>query len=66
MAAFADAVKAAQPKDVHQQIDLAFLRALGRSLRDDEKPLVQDVVEKHGFQGLCRILLNMNEFVFVN
>ncbi|MBM79524.1 MAG: hypothetical protein CMJ78_02885 [Planctomycetaceae bacterium] len=63
---FADAVKAAQPKDVHQQIDLAFLRALGRSLRDDEKPLVQDVVEKHGFQGLCRILLNMNEFVFVN
>lgn len=52
--------------DVDAQVQRAHLLALGRaaSAADHAKLLV--FAQKHGLPNLCRVLLNLNEFVFVD
>ena len=48
--------------------DLAnlFYRVTGREILDDELSLLVDYSMQHGASNACRVILNLNEFVFVD
>jgi len=49
-----------------EQITRAFRLALSRPPREDELADLVPFLEKRGLANLCRLLFNMNEFVFVD
>ena len=49
-----------------QQIERSFLLILGRAPLESELPDVRRFTQQHGLANLCRLLLNSNEFLFVN
>lgn len=49
-----------------QQIDRAFQLVTGRSPSSDQLSGLVDYAEEFGMENLCRLLLNLNEFVFVD
>ena len=49
-----------------QQIDLAFQLLLGRPVTREERHVTEPLVREHGLMHLCRVLLNTNEFVYVD
>lgn len=54
--------------DVDQQIERAYAVTLGRGPEPDERSACRAVVQEHGPTGLatvCRVLLNSNEFLFL-
>ncbi len=51
---------------IQQQISLAFALAYSRPPSRNETELLAAYAAKHGMANLCRLLLNSNEFVFVN
>jgi len=48
--------------------DLArlFYRVTGREILGDELSLLVDYSKQHGASNACRVILNLNEFVFVD
>jgi len=44
----------------------AFQQCLSRQPSKDELQLLTSYAEKHGFDKLARLLLNLNEFSFVD
>ena len=48
------------------QIDAAFQLALSRSPTDDERRALIGYTKKHGLPSACRVILNLNEFVFID
>lgn len=50
---------------IEEQIDLAFLLAVGRHPSAAEKPMVLKAVRAHGLSTLCRALFNSSEFLFI-
>src|SRR5262249_54987922 len=61
---FAKRVSAAG--NVQAQVRSAFELALGRPPRDAELEVLTNHARKHGTANMCRLLFNLNEFVFVN
>lgn len=57
---------AAMGKDIHSQVEAAYLLALGRSPTAEEVDAVSAYVDRHGLANACRLLLNSNEFMFIN
>ena len=55
-----------QESDVARQVESACLLALGRPPRDDERAALGAYAKKYGLAQACRVLLNTNEFVFVD
>ena len=53
----------ANPED---QVVRAFQWTLGRRPDDEERSMLQGYRSVHGLPNLCRWLLNLNEFVFVD
>lgn len=51
---------------IEDQVRRAFELALGRLPTDRETRLLADHAGKHGMENTCRLLFNLNEFVFVN
>jgi hypothetical protein len=49
-----------------QEIELAVRLILNRPLVDKERQDFVDYTSRHGLANLCRLLLNSNEFLFVN
>jgi mono/diheme cytochrome c family protein len=49
-----------------RQIDRAFRFALGRPATPEESTSLIDYAQRHGLANACRVLFNMNEFVFVD
>lgn len=49
-----------------EQIDQAFRLVTGRSPSPDQLSALIDYAEEFGMENLCRLLLNLNEFVFVD
>jgi len=47
-------------------VGTAFLRAIGRDPRSDERAVLTGLHEKHGPAVMCRAVFNMNEFVFID
>jgi hypothetical protein len=62
---FAERLRAAGP-DIEDQVDLAYRLALGRPASAEERALVAAHARRHGLAAACRVLLNCNEFVFVD
>jgi hypothetical protein len=49
-----------------EQVFAAIQLTLGRHPRDGEHNELTKYAERHGLANLCRLLLNTNEFLFVN
>jgi hypothetical protein len=55
--------QATTPED---RLNLAYELALGRPPTATELPQLAAYARKHGLANLCRVILNSNEFMFVN
>ena len=53
-------------KDLATQVEQAYLFALGRKPSTDESQTLVGYGEQHGFENVCRLILNSNEFMFVD
>jgi hypothetical protein len=53
-------------KEPARQIDLAFRLALGRGPDPEEQRTLLEHARRHGLPAACRVLFNLNEFVFVD
>jgi len=56
----------AEAGTLEEQIDLAFQLLFGRPATLEERQLTEPLVREHGLMHLCRVLLNTNEFVYVD
>jgi hypothetical protein len=52
--------------DLPAQVGAVYRFALGREPTAKEGALLTEYAKKHGLANLCRVVLNCNEFVFVN
>ena len=62
---FAERVHKEAGPELEHQIQRAFFLAFGRSARAEEMAALERLGEKHGLGQVCRVLFNLNEFVFV-
>jgi hypothetical protein len=53
-------------RERRKQIELAYQLALNRLPTDEELNMLEPYARKHGLANACRVLLNSNEFVFVD
>jgi hypothetical protein len=58
----------AKPEDavIGQQVDRAWRLVLGRLPDADEKAKARRLVAEHGLALLCRVLVNSNEFIYID
>jgi hypothetical protein len=63
---FADRVRAESSAGAAAQVARAFALAFGRSPTADEAAAGVELIKKHGLPQFCRMLLNANEFVYVD
>ena len=49
-----------------EQIEEGYLLAVGRRPRPEESQTLTAYGEKHGLENVCRLILNSNEFMFVD
>jgi hypothetical protein len=52
--------------DVSGQVEFAFRLALSRPPTPSELAELSDYTKHFGLTNLCRVLINLNEFVFVD
>jgi len=52
--------------DLPAQIEAAYRLALGRRPAPDEREAITEYARHHGLANACRLLLNSNEFVFID
>lgn len=57
---------ARQESDPGKQVDLAFRLALSRTPSEAERQELTHYATEFGLPSLCRVLMNLNEFVFVD
>ena len=62
---FAERLQRASP-DLHGQIEAAYILAFGRPALAEEPDALARYARKHGLANACRLLLNTNEFVFID
>ena len=62
---FAERLKA-QGGDLAAQLDAGCRLALGRRPTPEERDALAAYTRKHGLAATCRLLFNLNEFVFVD
>ena len=55
----------ASSRELHK-LETAVRLILCRSIRPDERELYEAYVSKHGLANFCRLLLNSNEFLYLN
>ena len=53
-------------RDTEGRIEAAYRLALGRSPDERERSTLAAYAEEHGLSAACRLVLNLNEFVFVD
>jgi hypothetical protein len=52
--------------DPGEQVSRIFQLALARPPTSDEQAALSDFVRQHGLANACRVVLNLNEFAFVD
>jgi hypothetical protein len=62
---FAERLRQARP-DLDGQVELAYRLAFARPPTREERAAVAGHARRHGLAAACRVLLNANEFVFVD
>jgi hypothetical protein len=55
-----------EASDPDRQVELLFRIALGRAPETEEQETVASYVKQHGLANACRLVLNLNEFAFVD
>ena len=55
-----------EKKTLAEQVTRAYRLALSRSPRESELNALTTFSKKNGLENLCRVLFNLNEFVFVD
>jgi hypothetical protein len=63
---FAARLRAEAGNDVREQVRRAWVLALGRPASTRETELLAGYARRHGMASACRVLLNCNEFLFVD
>lgn len=63
---FAERVKRDAGDNPARQVDQALILAFGRAAAPSEKITMTAFVESQGLPNFCRLLMNLNEFVFVD
>jgi hypothetical protein len=63
--AFANRIQKEAGDHLEAQIERAFLHAFGRKPSPNELLHVGPFAREHGLVGLCRVLFNSNEFLFI-
>ena len=53
-------------KEPAKQVDAAYRLAFGRSATQQERTSMSAYIQRHGLPNACRLLLNANEFLFVD
>jgi len=53
-------------KGIEDQIESAWKWAFARTPSDQEREAAIELVQSHGLSTLCRMLLNSNEFIYVD
>jgi hypothetical protein len=64
-AKWADRLKAADP-DAGKQTMLAYRQAFGRAPDEEELGISRELITRHGLSHFCLVLLNTNEFLYVD
>ena len=64
--AFAERLKADAGDDAANQVQEAFRLALAREPTEEERAACLELVRTHGLVQLCRVVLNLNEFVYLD
>jgi hypothetical protein len=57
---------AAHSHNPSEQVTLAFRLAFAREPTADELTVLADYLKQHGLANACRVILNLNEFVYVD
>jgi len=57
---------AKEGRDTASQITAVYRYALGREPTEKESAMLAEYAKKHGLANVCRVILNSNEFMFVN
>ncbi len=52
--------------DLTKQVEHAWRQAFARPPTDPESQVARSFVERHGLDGLCLVLFNANEFLFID
>jgi hypothetical protein len=47
-------------------VERAFRLAIGRAPSEDERQVLLDLRRQSGLANLCRVLMNLNEFHFID
>lgn len=55
-----------QQEDLDAQVSAAYRLALSRSPSDEERTAIVDYAKQFGLPNACRVILNLNEFAFVD
>ncbi len=55
-----------EERDISSQVDRAFQLAIGRQPDEAEQKAMAAYAGQHGLRNLCRLIMNLNEFVFVD
>jgi hypothetical protein len=63
---FAERLEREVGGDPEEQVKRAFRLAIGRAPADDELQVLLDLRRNSGLANLCRVLLNLNEFHFID
>ena len=62
----AETADAAHEDPTVAQVDRAIRLALGRAPTADERTRLVDFTRAHGLENTCRVVLNLNEFTFID
>ena len=65
-ARFAARVRRDAGDDIAPQITRAIQLAFGRTVREDELIALTEFTQQHGLENTCRVILNLNEFSFID
>lgn len=57
---------AAEDSDAEGQIDRLYRLALGRPPSEEERAALVEYAQRHGLANACRVVINTNEFIFVD
>ncbi|MCC7425160.1 MAG: PSD1 domain-containing protein [Planctomycetaceae bacterium] len=55
-----------EPADPAAQVDTVIRRIFGRAPTEKERQFLPGYAAKHGWANACRVLINSNEFVFID
>jgi mono/diheme cytochrome c family protein len=56
----------ATPGSLADKVERAYYEGLGHRPSADDRAALVDYAQRHGLANLCRVLVNLNEFVFVD